>query len=157
MYNRDFSNAESLLGDAEPNSAAKMVSALQKSVEEVTSSFEVQRVCSSGSMCKSSIDLHTWSHAHTLTCSHAHTLTCSCTHLHTCTHTHMHTCTHAHMLTCTHAHMYCTPQHVMITIAWCFQQQIFSTANEAKDNGQAIPCTVMTSQNIYRPANFREM
>ena len=140
MYNRDFSNAESLLGDAEPNSAAKMVSALQKSVEEVTSSFEVQRVCSSGSMCKSSIDLHTWSHAHTLTCSHAHTLTCSCTHLHTCTHTHMHTCTHAHMLTCTHAHMhtyshahmltcshacthahmYCTPQHVMITIAWCF-------------------------------------
>ena len=53
MFNRDFSNAESLLSGAEPNSAAKMVSALQKSVDGVTSSFEVQRVCFSGSMCKS--------------------------------------------------------------------------------------------------------
>ena len=105
MYNRDFSNAESLLSDPEPNSAAKMVSALQKSVEEVTSSFEVQRVCSSGSMCKSSRSsymltcshthmlMHTFTHAHMLTYSHAHA------HMHTCLHTHMlmHTCTHAHM------------------------------------------------------------
>ena len=142
MYNRDFSNAESLLSDPEPNSVAKMVSALQKSVEEVISSFKVQRVCSSGSMCKSSrssymltcshthmlMHSHMHSHAHTLTCSHIHMHTCTHAHIFTCscTHAHMHTCSHIHMHTCTHAqihthmHTYCTPQHVMITIALCF-------------------------------------
>ena len=95
MYNRDFSNAESLLSDPEPNFAAKMVSALQKSVEEVTSSFEVQRVCSSGSMCKSSRSSYmlTCSHTHMFmhTCTHAYILTCSCTHAHM--HKYIHTCT----------------------------------------------------------------
>lgn len=107
MYNRDFSNAESLLGDAEPNSAAKMVSALQKSVEEVTSSFEVQRVCSSGSMCKSSRSSYmvTCTHTHMLTCTHTHMLMHTFAHMHTYSHAHMHTCSHAHMLTCTHTHM----------------------------------------------------
>ena len=124
MYNRDFSNAESLLSDPEPNSVAKMVSALQKSVEEVTSSFKVQRVCSSGSMCKSSRS------SYMLTCSHTHMLMHSHTHMltHSHAHAHMHTCTHAHIFTCscthaqihTHMHTYCTPQHVMITIALCF-------------------------------------
>ena len=113
MYNRDFSNAESLLSDPEPNSVAKMVSALQKSVEEVISSFKVQRVCSSGSMCKSSRSSYmlTCSHTHMLMHSHTHMLTYSHAHMHTCSHIHMlmHTCTHAHMLTYSHAHMHtCT-------------------------------------------------
>ena len=67
MFNRDFSNAESLFSGAEPNSAAMMVSALQKSVDGVTSSFEVQRVCFSGSMCKSNrfyLQRHTCTHVH---------------------------------------------------------------------------------------------